>query len=165
MPKSLGVLQFGNTSIINSNEVSVSTAIYAAGEVMGGLLTFSDVVSGDIGGGTIVGAELVDTSTVVASIDLLLFNSIPDSSNYDSDNAALDLSDTDLTRVIGVINFSSNDANQYADNQIYFASGGNQEFFLEDDNELYGVLVSRGTPTYATGNVLMVKLHVQRDAG
>lgn len=164
MPKSLGVKSFGNTAVVNSNEVAPSTTIYAAGDVMGGLLTFSDVVPGDIGGGSIVGAELIDTSTVISSIDLLLFDSIPDSSNYDSDNTALDLADTDLARAIGVINFSSNDVSQLADNQIYFASGGNQEFFLGDDNEMYGVLVCRGTPTYGASNVLMVRLHIQRDA-
>jgi hypothetical protein len=154
----------GNTFIINSNELTPSTTAYADGDVIDDLLTFSDVVPGDIGGGVVVGAELIDSSTVVTSIDLVLFDSIPDSTNYDSDNAALDLADTDAARVIGVINFSSNDAAQFADNEIYFASGGNQEFFLGDGNDMYGVLVARGTPTYAPSNVLMVRLHVQRDA-
>ena len=164
MPKTSGVKKFSNTVVVNSDERAPSTTAYAAGDVIGNLLTFSDIMPGDFGGGTLVGAELIDTSTVIASIDLLLFDSIPDSTNYDSDNAALDIADTDLARAIGVISFSSADVKQFADNQIYFVSGGSQGIYMNDDNELYGVMVARSTPTYAPSNVLMVKLHIQRDA-
>jgi len=164
MPKTSGVKKFSNTVVVGSNELTPSTVAYTAGDVVGNLLTFTDIVPGDFGGGTLTGAELIDTSTVIASIDLLLFDSIPDSTNYDSDNAALDIADTDLARAIGVISFSSADVKQFADNQIYFVSGGSQGIYLNDDNELYGALVARSAPSYSSGETLMVKLHIQRDA-
>lgn len=166
MTRSEGVKKWGNTWSVMSNEISLSTTAYAAGDLMGGLLTFNDVLETDIGGGTIVGAEIIDTSTVVAAIDLIVFqNALSTGTSATGDNAAFDLSDTDMVKVSDVISFSTGYLKQYADNALHMvASELDSPFYLSGGNDLYGVLVSQATPTYTTGNSLSVRLDIRRDA-
>jgi len=163
MTRSEGVKKWGNTWSVMSNEVSLSTAAYAAGDLMGGLLTFSDVLESEIGGGAIVGAEIMDTSTVVAAIDLVIFqNALSTGTSATGDNAAFDLSDTDMVKVSDVISFSTGYLKLHADNALHMtASGLDSPFYLSGGNDLYGVLVARATPTYATGNSLSVRLDIR----
>jgi len=155
---------FSNTMIFTSNALSPSTTAYADGDAVGGeLLTFTDVVPGTRGGGVVVDAELLDTSTVVTSYDLYLFDADPSGTNYDSDNSPFDLADTDSVKMLGKLAFSSGTVDQFADNQVYHSTG-EVNFYLDGANDLYGVLVSAGTPTIATGNTLIVRLAIQRDS-
>jgi len=168
MPKSEGVKKHGNTWSVMSNEVSLSTTAYGAGDQMGGLLTFSDVLETDIGGGAIVGVEIIDTSTVAAKLDLILFQnalSTGTKTTSTSDNTAWDLADTDLAKVVDVVQFSTGNIRFLADNSIHTtASTIDIPFYLAGGNDMYGMIVSQATPTYATGDALAVRLTVRRDA-
>ena len=167
MPYDEGSKEFGNTWVVKSNEISLSTAIYAAGDLMGGLLTFPDVIQSDRGGGAVVGVELIDTSTVLAQIDLALFDkalSTGSKTSATGDNAAVTLADTDLANALAVINLSTGNIRQLYDNQIHYAANISYPFYLIDGRAIRGVLIAHATPTYATGNSMFVKLSISRDA-
>lgn len=167
MSYSQGVRNHGNTWESLSNELAPSTTAYADGDVIGGMLTFPDVVESDIGGGLIVDAMVYDTSTNIAPLELVLLSRTPSTGTVTSatgDNAAFDLADTDLTKVCAQIIFSSDNQSLYADNQIHYSIDPIRSFYLPSDKDMYGFLINRGTPTYSCGNIMSVKLVVTRDA-
>jgi hypothetical protein len=167
MPKSEGVKEFGNTWEILSNEIAPSTTIYADLDVIGTLLTFTDVIPADMGGGEIVDAAIIDTSSVSAPLELLLFSSAPSSATKTAtgDNATLILADTDAPKVCASITFSTG-GNQHvlADNVLHFADTDLPKSFYATGRNLYGLLLSRGTPTYSCGQIMAAKLIVKRDS-
>lgn len=168
MPSSRGNLDFGNTWEIVSNEISPSTTIYADLDVIGTLLTFPDVIQSDIGGGEIVDAAIIDTSSVSAPLELLLFSSAPSTATITAtgDNTTLILADTDAPKVCASITFSTG-GNQVilADNVMHFADTDlPKSFYLSEGRSLYGLLLSRGAPTYSCGQIMAAKLIVKRDS-
>jgi len=160
MPKFPGTRSIANHIFAESSDISPSTTAYADGDVIGGIITFSDVVN-DIGGGVVKDAVLADTSTVATSLNLFLFNQSP--SSVADDNDGFDPADSDLPYIFGRFEFASGSFEQFADNQICEAASNEQPFYTEDGN-LYGVLVSRGTPTYAPNQTLNIRLMVARDS-
>jgi hypothetical protein len=168
MSQSEGKREFGNTWESVSNEIAPSTSIYADLDVVGGLLTFPDVIQSDIGGGIIVDAVLYDTSSVSAPLELMLFSSPLSTGTVTSatgDNGALVLADTDLPKICGAITFSTGGVQHlFADNAVHFADTDLPKAFYATSRNLYGVLLSRGTPTYSCGNIMGVKLIVARDS-
>jgi hypothetical protein len=104
----------------------------------------------EVGGkGIIQAALLIDKAAASASGELWLFDSAP---TPPSDNAAWSISDADVAKCIGVIAFSTyyasaiNSVSIVANVGIPFACGAAV-------SSLYGCFVTRGTPTYATGDV------------
>jgi hypothetical protein len=166
-PASEGVKEFGNMWESLSNEIAPSTSIYADLDVVGTLLTFPDVIQSDRGGGEIVDAVLYDTSSVTAPLELLLFSTKPTAATKTAtgDNATLILADTDLPKVCGAITFSTGGVQHlFGDNAVHFADTDLPKAFYTNERSLYGVLLSRGTPTYSCGNIMGVKLIVKRDS-
>jgi len=167
-PYSEGNREFGNTWEVLSNEIEPSTTIYADLDVIGSLLTFPDVIQSDIGGGEIVDAAIIDTSSVTAPLELLLFSSLPTTDTHYStgDNVELVLADTDAPKVCASITFSTG-GNQVvlADNVLHFADTDlPKSFYLSGGRDLYGLILSRGTPTYSCGQIMAAKLVVKRDS-
>ena len=163
-----GKRDYANTWEVLSNEIAPSTAIYADLDVVGTLLTFPDVIQSDIGGGEIVDAAIIDTSSVSAPLELLLFSSTPstDTKTATGDNATLILADTDAPKVCASITFSTG-GNQIvlADNILHFADTDlPKSFYLSGGRDLYGLIISRGTPTYSCGQILAAKLVDKRDS-
>jgi hypothetical protein len=78
-----------------------------------------------------------------------------------NDSAAWSVSDADILKCIGVLPFTTWYAS--ALNSISFAQGVGMGFYLPaSGSSLFGCLVTRGAPTYASGD-LTVKLHVWQD--
>ena len=164
MAKYLGDRKHGNTWEALSNAVSLSTTAYDAGDLMGGLLTFSDVVEADFGGGKIVDAIIYDSSTTASALDLVLFNdSLGTGTSATGDNGAFDLADTDMFKMCANIPLSTGNDRFLADNQIHTNTDPSKSFFLMGKS-MYGVIVCQGTPTYSSGNTLQAKIVIERDA-
>ncbi len=141
--------------------VSPDTNIYAAGDQLGVKLSFSNVLLDDIGGGIVKSAILTDLSTNAAAIDLLLFSSNPSIASSDN-NEALDIADSDLINLCGKFHFSTGSYTQLSDNEVAISSDIDQAFYLPaTDRVLYGVCVSRGTPTYASASDLNILLQIE----
>lgn len=139
-------------------------AAYADGDLIGAKMTFSNILRSDIGGAMVVSAEVLDASTNAAALDLLLFNAdVSTASVYSSgDNAALAVAAADLANLVGVVSFSTGDYSQFADNEIAVVNNIGLGVYMPNGQDLYGVMVSRGTPTYTSTDDLTVRINIER---
>lgn len=161
---------FGVTRFVSASP-TCDTSAYATGELIGtgttGKLTFSGALRGSSGTGYIVGVKVSDKAAQAVDFDLVIFSRNPSATTF-TDQAAFDISDTDLTKVVAVINLGSSSRFAFADNSVHYVGG----LFLPveaidaDGNvatTLYAALVSRGTPTFATGSDVTVTLEISQD--
>jgi hypothetical protein len=123
-----------------------SGAAYAAGNVVGGLLAFAGMARAAAQGGVLQSALLRDKSGQNASYDLFLFDSAP---TVPTDKSALALAAADLARCVGVISFSGQALGAASTMGVQTVGGLGLAFKLASGTTLYGILVTRGTPTYA----------------
>lgn len=136
---------------------TVDTSAYAAGDLVGTKMTFDFSGLRNESGCIIIDRVLVsDLAKQGADLDLVLFNADLATNISEMDNAAFDPSDADLANIEAVIPITTDSA--FSDNGVSFASdlqigvhfGANAASQI-----LYGVLVSRGTPTYALGSLVV----------
>ena len=119
-------------------------------------LIFANAVRVAGGSGVIESAVLIDAALQSAACELWLFDT---NVTPPADNAAWTISDGDAATCIGVISFSS-----------YYASALNSVSsqkglgiaFEAVATTIWGALVTRGTPTYASGN-LTIRLQIMLD--
>lgn len=108
--------------------------------------------------GTVTSAVLVDYANQQIAGELWLFDTAP---TPPADNAAWTISDAHAARCIGVIPFST-----YYASALNAVSNGNMPNggldFKAAATSLFGGFVTRGAPTYATGN-LTFRLFVRQD--
>ena len=133
-------------------------AAFSANDAVGVKFTIpaAAVIGG--GGGVICSAVLVSKIAFVAT-DLIIFDA---DYTAPADNAAFALNTADVGKLVGSVVFSAGTAmgtpsvSQSASLNLSFQSGAS--------GNLYGQLITRGTPTYTAGD-LTVTLIVQPDRG
>ena len=133
-----------------------ASAIYASGDAVGGLLTFSGL--GGTGMGKILSINIIDKGHQKAATDVLLFRS---SVTATADNAPMALSAADALKTIGCFSIVTHDYVDCGSVSIATKSLGLNGFVDGVDDSLYGLLITRGTPTYATTSDLTIQLTVQ----
>lgn len=140
---------------------TVDTNIYASGDNIGGELTFSTAICGGISANFSVNSVVIsDKAAQAVAYDVLLFKSNPSSTTF-TDNAALDIHDSDLTKLLPPINILAADQFSFADNSVSSLSSLESGGFLSSTGgTLYGALVSRGTPTYASASDVTITLGI-----
>lgn len=138
------------------------TAIYAAGDVIGTKMEFRGLIVGDHGAAKLQYAQLVERSAQEVQIDLVLFNQDISTGSTITDNDAIALSDADANNIMGVVTFAS---------YVSFSTGQSlsnrsalhMPIHVRGDEIVYGVLVSRATPTFESTDELQIRLGVERD--
>jgi len=140
---------------------TISTGIYAAGDALGGLLTFANAVRSVGGSGIVTKVVIIDRDQERAATDLVLFNQ---TFTPTADNAAFDPSDADLANCIGYIDVAATDYANFVDNSVAAKSSGLRMPFPITlvGTSLFGQMVTRGTPTYTAVNDITVKLTIER---
>ncbi len=133
---------------------TIDTAIYAAGDAVGGLLTFTNAVRFSGGGLRIRKVLLVDKDQEQAPFDLVLFDR---TFTNTADQAAFDPTDADLANIVAVVPISVY-AN-FNDNAVGFSPDLDWPVLL-NGTSLFGQLVTRGTPTFTSSSDLTVILSV-----
>jgi len=140
-------------TISNTPTLSVPGA-YAAGDYVGTsavAMILSGMARSNNGSGIILSARLIDKAAQSAPAELWIFDS---AITPPTDNAAWSISDADAAKLVGVIPFSSYYAS--ALNSVSVANNIGQAFkTIGNDTKLYACLVTRGTPTYADGDVII----------
>lgn len=140
-----------------------AAGIYAAGDAIGGKLTFPDAVRVAGGQGTITKVVIVDDDNEKAPIDLVLFNQ---DFTPTADNAPFDPTDADMENCIGFIDVLGADYVAFNDNSVAMKSSGDRmpfDFDLADAvTSLFGQMVVRSSPTYTAVGDLTIKITVQR---
>lgn len=152
-------------TIAPTQTLQVDTSIYASGDLIGkhtgGYLTFANVIG--IAGSRLISARLIDQAKQAAAIDLVLFSAVPNTNTL-TDNGALDVSDTDLPSYLGHVSFVAGSYAAFADNNAAILNNINLAFNPASNlKDIYGLLVSRGTPTFAAATDLAVSITVERD--
>lgn len=135
---------------------TVSTSAYAAKDCMGGLLTFANAARASGGAITIEGGVVIDLAATMPSLDLLLFDR---TFTAGTDNAALDVSDSDILNLIGVIPFTT--WSDFADNSASTRVGLGMSAKL-DGTSLFGQLVTRSVVTLVGTSDITVALNIRQ---
>ena len=79
----------------------------------------------------------------------MFFDSNPSATTF-TNNAALDIADSDIDRIIGVVSVAATDYAAFSDNSVATVKGIAMPYqCVEDEGTVYVAFVSRGTPTYA----------------
>jgi hypothetical protein len=167
-------LQVNDTDVAASNPVpiispisitvapTISTGIYAAGDALGGLLTFTNAVLSAGASGLITKVQVTDEDQELTPVDLVLFNQ---TFTATADNAPFDPSDADLANCIGYIDVAATDYSDFVDNSVAVKSSGLRMPFPVTlvGTSLFGQLkIASGTPTYTATDDVTVKITVER---
>ena len=152
-------------SVLEANALTVSTANYVAGDLIGthtgGKLIFENAARVIGGSGQIYQACLVDLSDAKRDTELLLFSSDPSGTTF-TDNAALDIADTDAPKLLGSVQFLSTAYRSFADNGMVCNTGGGLLYTTSATSSLYGALVARQLITPAAATDFTIRLFVRR---
>ena len=142
---------------------TVDTAAYADGDLMGTKMTFSNALPLETGCGLLRSVRISDLAGQTGAFDLVLFESDPSGTTF-TDNAAFDIADTDLSKVMCVINFPAASQFAFADNSVKYLTGMQTPIRGISTNApsrtIYGALVARAAQTYATASDVTVKLGI-----
>lgn len=139
---------------------TIDTAVYASGELVGGLITLERATRNGVHTGLISSIALSDLDSDAADIDVVIFDSNPTATTF-TDNAAFDVADADLLKVICWV--SVTDYILFSDNSVGLAQNVNCPFEILSGTTLYAALVSRGTPDYATVSDLTLRVGILQD--
>lgn len=142
-----------------SQTPTISTSAYTAKDAVGGLLTFASAARASGGSIIVDSVQVVDLAAQKIAIDLVLFDSAP---TTPTDNAVFDPPDGELDNVVGVISLVAGDYADFNDSAVATKHNIGLSAVLSASS-LYGVLVTRGTPTYATTADIVVTVTVVQD--
>jgi hypothetical protein len=149
----------------NSNTLiatpTITAGAYAANDIVGGIQTLTNAAR-------ISGKEVVLESVVVtdlaaqnATLKLFIFDRNPSNGTY-TDNANLDINDTDMGYCIGCVTVSQVDYDAAADKSV--ATVRNIGLLLSPNTtNLYVVAKTTETPTYTSTSDLTFKYGFLRD--
>lgn len=126
--------------------------VYAAGDVVGSKLTLAGAVRAAGGGGIIQSVRLADKAKQNAATDVVFFAADPATSVF-TDNAVATVADADLLLSAGHVSIAAADYASFADNSLATVGGVGLAVKLDSGVDLFAILVTRGAPTYANGDL------------
>ena len=137
------------------------TSAYAAGDLIGGKLSFASASRFSGGSGRIGNVLLVDQAKQQIEADPILFGADPTGTTF-TDQAAFDIADADMDKIVAVVNLAFYTA--FNDNAIaQYTPPAGIPFKLTSGTTLYGAIVTRGAPTYAASTDLKAILTITQD--
>jgi hypothetical protein len=98
---------------------------------------------------------------------VVLFSEDPTGTTF-TDQVAFDPVDTDLTKIMAVINFASADRFNFANNGVKYKKDLRIPIVGQDSagnyiDTIYGALVSRGAPTFASASDITITLGITQN--
>ena len=159
MPDRVG----GYTEVIDAAP-TVDLAVYAAGELIGAKLTFTNACRfaspQDPGSGLVISCVITDAAKQDVPLDLVLFDADPTNTTF-TDQAAFAIDDADLGKVIGVVNVVT--WHDFSNNSVGTAFNLTIPFQIGTARNLFGALVSRGAPDFVATDDINVRLGIIQD--
>lgn len=150
----------GNQSTTTVAQTVTASSAYSSGNAVGGLITFANASRVANGSGLVQSVVAYTKSAQTAALELWLFNTNPSGSTC-TDKTAFSVAAADFDKVVWVTSISS------------WYSGGTPSvgvstdhaipFALASGTSLYGCLVARSTPTYASTSDVSVAIRVIRN--
>ena len=149
-----------HTTIVFKDTPTITAGAYSANEAVGGLITFTNVATADSrGSGVIQSITIIDDDKQNAELELHLFDR---TFTPTADNAAFAPSDADLENYLGYILVTPADYKDFVDNSVAHVSNIGLAYDLDGAN-LFGQLVTRGTPSYNATDDLTIKIAILQD--
>lgn len=161
----MGAATEGKSKVVSVTP-TLDTNAYASGDRVGSVMEFSNAMDDSSGTGTIVSVTILDKAGQGSVLSLLLFNDLPTVAS--ADNAAIDITDAEMAKCVGVVPIASADYVTTASNSIATVRSINllvqaaKSATSSTGKSLFGVLKSGGSPTYAA-NSLVVSLCIKQD--
>ncbi len=147
--------------ILTATPTISSGAIYAAGDNVGGLITFAAPQLYGNTGHLIRAVTLTDRGKQSLLTDIVFFGDNPSGSTF-TDNVAQTIVDADLVKIIGSIKIASADYLAYVDNShATVTTTGIPAQCV--GTSLYCVMIARGTPTYTSTTDLTLRVLLATD--
>jgi len=147
--------EVGGADIIITQTPTVTAGAYSANDAVGGLLTFTNAARASGSGGIIKSVVIVDDAGQDAELELWLFDT---TITAISDNAPWALTEAELHTCIAVISTTEG---------TWRASGTPSVCDIEvsrgytcTGTNLFGQLVTRGTPTYVATDDVTVRIQL-----
>jgi len=158
-----------NPRILTAITPTIDTALYATGDRLGSVMTFTGAALANGGAGKIVNAVLTSRDTEAPVIELWLFQVSPTMAN--ADNGVFDLTDANLEAgiLLGVIEFVSyykTSAGEVSIGQMRGAALGGTPLPYKCGaaaTSIYGIMCIRSASTYPTTTDLIVTLTMDRE--
>lgn len=134
-----------------------AAGLYASGDYVGTTATPISLLLAVRGqgyqSGTIRTITLVDKAANTTTTEVWFFNA---TLTTPTDNAAWSISDADALKFVGAVSLAT--AMASGANSVYTAANVNLAFTLPSGTTLFAALVTRGTPTYTTGDLQLTVL-------
>lgn len=153
-----------DTTVINLTP-TVDTSDYADGDVIDGIQTLTAVSAANGLSVELRSIVVRDLAAQDAAFDIIFFNQNPSNGTY-TDNAAMDVHDTDHGFIVGHASILASDYTDFADSSVATVRAANLSITMRPTSgadDLYALLLCRGTPTYAAGTDLEIDLEFIRD--
>ena len=132
---------------------TITAGAYSAGDVVGGLLTFT-LANTRGADGIVRSVRIADGDNEKAACKLWLFAEQPITI---ADNAAFAPTDNDISKCVGVIAFAAADYTTASAN-AFAAKHERGIDFTDTNGTLWGYLVADATPTYGTTTDLTITI-------
>jgi hypothetical protein len=139
---------------------TVSTSAYVAGYEVGGLLTFSNAFAA-AASGQLSSIYITTKDVQTAGFRLYVFKAAPSNSTW-TDHAAPAINAADIPNLVGVYALASPDSG-LGTVTIYNLDGIGKSIATGAGTTLYGVLVTTGTPTFASTSDISINLSTIQD--
>ena len=110
-------------------------------------LQLSDAVRVSGGGGQIQTIVISDLAMKNMALDLIFFNSDP-AGTYTA-GAKVDISDADLLKIIGIVEFSETDYSDFTDNSVACKSDLRLAFQASGSADIWMLMMAQGEETFA----------------
>lgn len=140
---------------------TITAGLYASGKALGGKVTFAAAVRYTGGPAYLRKVLIMDKAGQKSAIDLLLFNQ---DFTATADAASIAISAADLLNMVGAVSVVAGDYVDVATGRsIATKQLTSLPFVLSGTTTLYGQLVCRGTPTFASTSDVQVVLVFERE--
>ena len=140
-----------------ADTAAVTAAAYSTGNAVGAKRTFSSMALASGLGGILQTVIVRDKAGQNVNYDLILFDADPTSTTI-TDKAAVAVNTADLAKIIGVVSLTGIVLGAAATMGVLTASGLGLAYKLTSGTTIYGILVTRGAPTYASTSDVSVEL-------
>ena len=143
---------------LSTTVTTTNGTAYASGDNVGGLIKFkgADIFFDRVG--YIQSAVITDLGKQNVEADLVIFREKPNLTTFTND-AAMDIDDGDITKIIGIITFDTWKA--FNDNSASTVAQLAVPINIED-SQIYATLVTRGAPTYTSTSDISVRINLFR---
>lgn len=149
------------TNVVKSTTLTVQAAAYADGDVIGGKLTFTNMLPFDGAGGRLRSVYLTSRADLTVNMELIIFNADPTGTTF-TENGAVAIAVGDVAKVIAIQLISTR--SDLGTPVVAYAN--NLDIPIEGvARTLYGVLVARGAYTPASTADVVLNLGLEWDSG